>query len=54
MSKEITIKQCRDLREIITAFTSGCMMTEDEYNDIMLILGRAADRLEKDGRIHNE
>ncbi len=54
MSKEITIKQCRDLRMYINEFTSGCMLTEDEYNAIMVILAKAADRLEKEGRCRNE
>lgn len=54
MSKEITIKQCRDLRMCINEFTSGCLLTEDEYNAIMLILARAADRLEKEGKVRNE
>lgn len=54
VAKEITMKQCRDLRLYIKEFTNGCMLTEDEYNAIILILGKAADRLEKEGRVRNE
>lgn len=52
MSKPITIKQCRDLRMYVTEFTKGCLLTEDEYNAIMIVLGKAADRLEKEGKIN--
>lgn len=54
MSKEITVKQCRDLRMYINEFTSGCLLTEDEYNAIMLILAKASERLEKEGRVRDE
>lgn len=46
---EISIQQCRDLRAYIHEFTSSCMLTENEYNDIISVLARAAERLEKEG-----
>ena len=54
MAKEITMKQCRDLRMYINEFTNGCLLTDDEYNAIVLILAKAADRLEKEGRVRDE
>ena len=50
---EISIKQCRDLRAYIHEFTSGCLLTQDEYNDIISVLVRAAERLEKEGMVRD-
>ena len=47
----IGIKECRDLRMYIHEFTKGCVLTKDEYRDIMIVLGRAAERLEKLGQV---
>jgi hypothetical protein len=47
----IGIKECRDLRLYINEFTRGCILTKNEYLEIMIVLGRAADRLEKEGRV---
>lgn len=47
----IDIKECRDLRMYIHEFTKGCVLTKREYRDIMIVLGRAADRLEKSGQV---
>ncbi|WP_270289377.1 hypothetical protein [Enterocloster citroniae] len=49
--KVIGIKECRDLRMYIHEFTKGCILTKGEYQDIMIVLGRAADRLEKSGQV---
>lgn len=52
MNEEIIgIKECRELRQYINEFTSGCILTKNEYLAIMMVLGRAADRLEKEGRV---
>lgn len=50
---EISIKQCRDLRMYIDEFTSGCLLTQDEYNDIISVLVRAVERLEKEGMVRD-
>ena len=47
----IEIKECRDLRMYINEFTKGCILTKSEYRDIMVVLGRAANRLEKSGKV---
>lgn len=47
----IEIQECRELRMYIHEFTRGCILTKGEYHDIMLVLGRAADRLEKSGQV---
>ena len=49
--KMIDIKECRDLRMYIHEFTKGCVLTKREYRDIMIVLGRAADRLENSGQV---
>lgn len=54
MNKQITIEQCRDLRSCIHEFTNGCVLTEDEYIAIKLILASALDRLKKKGRCLDE
>jgi len=52
LSEEVIgIKECRDLRMYIHEFTKGCVLTKGEYRDIMIVLGRAADRLEKSGQV---
>lgn len=52
MNEEIIgIKECRDLRMYIHEFTKGCVLTKSEYQDIMRVLGRAADRLERSGQV---
>lgn len=52
MNEEIIgIKECRELRQYIHEFTTGCILTKSEYLAIMIVLGRAADRLEKEGRV---
>lgn len=50
----IGIKECRDLRMCINEFTKGCILTKGEYRDIMIVLGRAADRLEKSCQVISE
>lgn len=47
----IGIKECRDLRMYINEFTKGGVLTKREYLDIMIVLARAADRLEKTGQV---
>ena len=47
----IGIKECRELRLYINEFTRGCILTKNEYLAIMLVLGNAADRLEKSGQV---
>lgn len=52
MNEEIIgIKECKDLRMYINEFTRGCILTKNEYQDIMIVLGRAADRLVKSGQL---
>ena len=52
MSEEVIgIKECRDLRMYINEFTKGCILTKGEYQDIMIVLGRVAYRLEKSGQV---
>lgn len=47
----ISIKECRNLRGIITTVTAGCYLTKNEYLDIMLVLASVAERLEREGRV---
>lgn len=55
MAKEyITIGQCHKLRELTQAFTSSPLLTQDEFDDILLVYARAADRLEKEGRVRDD
>lgn len=50
----ISIKECRDLREIINSVTAGTMLTRMEYIQIMMVLGSAVERLEREGRVSKE
>lgn len=43
----IGIKECRELRAYMNEFTKACILTRNEYMEIMKVLGRACDRLEK-------
>ncbi len=54
MSKDITISQCRNLREMINAYTQGCLLTEEEYVAIITVLANAAKRLEREGKVRYE
>ena len=53
-NEEITISQCRQLRESIVALTNGCMLTQGEFAGIMLILNEACNRLESEGRVRHD
>lgn len=44
----ISIKECRDLRMYIQEFTNGCILTKREYLDIMVVLYRVINRLDKE------
>ena len=46
----ITMKQCRDLRMMIMELTRGCMLTEDEYRQFCIVINKALERMEKEGK----
>lgn len=48
--KMITMKQCRDLRMMMTELTRGCMLTEDEYRQLCIVINKVLNRLEEEER----
>lgn len=48
----IGIKECRELRLYMQEFTKACILTKSEYSRIMIVLGEAAERLEREGLIN--
>ena len=50
----ITMKQCRDLRMMMTELTRGCMLTEDEYREFCIVINKVLNRMEaeENGGIH--
>lgn len=49
-SKLITISQCRDLRMMIMELTRGCMITQDEYRQLCIVINKVLERMEKEER----
>ena len=48
IEKTISIKQCRELREAIKVYTSACFLTEQEFLQIMFVLVKAGERMERE------
>lgn len=48
--KMITMKQCRDLRMMIMELTRGCMITQDEYRQLCVVINKILSRMEKEGK----
>ena len=46
--KLITISQCRDLRMAMTELTRGCMITQDEYRQLCIVINKILSRMEKE------
>lgn len=46
----ITMKQCRDLRMMIMELTQGCMITQDEYRQLCVVINKVLNRMEKEGK----
>lgn len=46
--KIITMKQCRDLRMMIMELTRGCMITQDEYRQLCVVINKILSRMEKE------
>ena len=46
--KMITMKQCRDLRMMIMELTRGCMITQDEYRQLCVVINKVLNRMEKE------
>lgn len=46
--KLITISQCRDLRMMIMELTRGCMITQDEYRQLCVVINKILSRMEKE------
>ena len=44
----ITVKQCRDLRMMIMELTRGCMITQDEYLQLCVVINKILSRMEKE------
>ena len=44
----ITIRQCRDLRMMIMELTQGCMITQDEYRQLCVVINKILSRMEKE------
>lgn len=44
----ITMKQCRDLRMMIMELTRGCMITQDEYRHLCVVINKILSRMEKE------
>ena len=44
----ITMKQCRDLRMMIMELTQGCMITQDEYRQLCVVINKILSRMEKE------
>ena len=47
-NKLITISQCRDLRMMIMELTRGCMITQDEYRQLCIVINKILRRMEKE------
>ena len=48
--KMITMKQYRDLRMMIMELTRGCMITQDEYRQLCVVINKILSRLEEEER----
>ena len=46
--KMITMKQCHDLRMMIMELTRGCMITQDEYRQLCIVINKVLNRLEEE------
>lgn len=46
--KLITMSQCRDLRMMIMELTRGCMITQDEYRQLCVVINKILGRMEKE------
>lgn len=46
--KMITISQCRTLRMMINELTKGCILTEDEYRQLCIVINKILSRMEKE------
>ena len=44
----ITMKQCRDLRMMIMELTRGCMITQDEYRQLCVVINKILGGMEKE------
>ena len=44
----ITMKQCRDLRMMIMELTQGCMIAQDEYRQLCIVINKILSRMEKE------
>ena len=44
----ITMKQCRDLRMMIMELTRRCMITQDEYRQLCVVINKILSRMEKE------
>lgn len=44
----IAMKQCRDLRMMIMELTRGCMITQDEYRQLCVVINKILGRMEKE------
>ena len=50
----ITMKQCRDLRMMMTELTRGCMLTEDEYREFCIVINKVLNRMEAEENERNK
>ena len=48
----ITMKQCRDLRMMMTELTRGCMLNEDEYREFCIVINKVLNRMEEEENEH--
>lgn len=44
----ITMAQCLDLRMMIMELTRGCMITQDEYRQLCVVINKILGRMEKE------
>ena len=44
----INMKQCRDLRMMIMELTRGCMIKQDEYRQLCIVINKILSRMEKE------
>lgn len=44
----ITPTQCGDLRMMIMELTRGCMITQDEYRQLCVVINKILSRMEKE------
>lgn len=44
----ITMKQCRDLLMMIMELTRGCMIKQDEYRQLCVVINKILGRMEKE------